>query len=113
MFIRSIVKVLFHCLPFTLSVGFAAVFLTSHSQAEIIKIPIASQADDLQNMPRPERGSSKENVLAEYGNALATNDSVGEPPISRWEYQDFFVIFESDSVIHTVLKHRAKHMPQN
>lgn len=111
MFIRSIVKALFHSLPLVLNIGLGAVFLTSHSQAEIIEIPITSQADDLQHIPRPERGSSKENVLAEYGNALTTNNSVGEPPISRWEYQDFFVVFESDYVIHTVLKHRAKHMP--
>ncbi len=111
MFTRSIVKVLFHSLPLSLSISLGAVFMTSVSQAEIIKIPIASQADDLQDIPRPERGSSKENVLAEYGNALTTNDSVGEPPISRWEYQDFYVVFESNYVIHTFLKHRAKHMP--
>ncbi len=74
--------------------------------AEVIQVPIASQASDLQSVARPERGSSKEAVIAEFGNAIAVGPAVGDPPISRWEYQDFYVYFEYQHVIHTVLKHR-------
>ncbi|MBT5923362.1 MAG: phosphodiesterase [Cellvibrionales bacterium] len=95
---------------FSMSVA-VNIFLISNSQAEVIQIPIASQAEDLQAVDRPERGSSKTQVLAQYGEALSSSNNVGEPPISRWEYQNFYVVFESDSVIHSVLKHRPKHLP--
>ena len=89
----------------------ASVFLMNSIHAEVIQIPVASQAEELQTVDRPMRGSSKANVLAQYGQALSSSDNVGEPPISRWEYQDFYVVFESDIVIHSVLKHRPKHLP--
>lgn len=92
----------------SLSVGLMA---SNEAYADVIQIPVASQANDLQSIPRPERGSSKEQVLAEYGDTVNIIDSVGQPPISRWEYQDFYVVFESNFVIHSVLKHRPKHMP--
>lgn len=80
--------------------------------AEVIQVPIASQASDLQSVARPERGSSREAVIAEFGNAIAVGPAVGDPPISRWEYQDFYVYFEYEHVIHTVLKHRPINMEQ-
>ena len=95
---------------FSISIG-VSVFLIKSSHAEIIQIPVASQAKDLQSVDRPQRGSSKAQVLADYGQALSSSDNVGEPPISRWEYQNFYVVFESDIVIHSVLKHRPKHLP--
>ena len=94
----------------SISIG-ASVFLMNSIYAEVIQIPVASQAEELQTVDRPMRGSSKANVLAQYGQALSSSDNVGEPPISRWEYQDFYVVFESDIVIHSVLKHRPKHLP--
>ena len=95
---------------FSISIGLS-VFLINSSHAEVIQIPVASQAEDLQSVDRPQRGSSKVQVLADYGQALSSSDNVGEPPISRWEYQNFYVVFESDIVIHSVLKHRPKHLP--
>ena len=95
---------------FSISIG-VSVFLLNSSHAEVIQIPVASQAEDLQSVDRPQRGSSKAQVLADYGQALSSSDNVGEPPISRWEYQNFYVVFESDIVIHSVLKHRPKHLP--
>ncbi|MDG1292936.1 MAG: phosphodiesterase [Pseudomonadales bacterium] len=94
----------------SISIG-ASGFLINSIHAEVIQIPIASQAEDLKNADRPQRGSSKVNVLAQYGQALSSTNNVGEPPISRWEYQNFYVVFESDIVIHSVLKHRPKHLP--
>ena len=95
---------------FSISIG-VSVFLLNSSHAEVIQIPVASQAEDLQSVDRPQRGSSKTQVLADYGQVLSSSDNVGEPPISRWEYQNFYVVFESDIVIHSVLKHRPKHLP--
>ena len=119
MFIRVITALTLQVISkqtFGLAIGLlmslsAGLMASSATYAEVIQIPVASQANDLQSVPRPERGSSKEQVLAEYGDAVNIIDSVGQPPISRWEYQDFYVVFESNFVIHSVLKHRPKHMP--
>ena len=74
--------------------------------AELIQVPIASQASELLSVKRPDRGLSKAAVLADYGQAITVTAAVGEPPISRWEYEDYYVYFEYDHVIHTVLKHK-------
>lgn len=78
----------------------------ARASAEVIQVPIASQASDLQSVDRPERGLTKAAVIADFGEAITVGPAVGEPPISRWEYEDFFVYFEYEHVIHTVLKHR-------
>jgi hypothetical protein len=53
---------------------------------------------------RPERGSTQAQVEAKWGAPVTKVAAVGEPPISRWEYQNFTVYFEYDRVIHAVLK---------
>lgn len=51
---------------------------------------------------RPERGMSMERVTESWGQPLARRGPVGDPPISRWEYDDFVVFFEYSRVIHAV-----------
>jgi len=53
---------------------------------------------------QPGRGLSKADVLAAYGEPVAKNDGVGEPPISSWEYDAFVVYFEYDQALHSVAK---------
>ena len=50
----------------------------------------------------PSRGMRMEQVEARYGEPISRSASVGEPPITRWEYAEFTVYFETNSVIHTV-----------
>lgn len=52
----------------------------------------------------PRRGLRMEQVEERYGEPLSRSAAVGEPPIIRWDYPEFTVYFESDSVIHTVLR---------
>lgn len=54
----------------------------------------------------PRSGQSKETVRETFGEPAQRVPAVGEPPISRWQYQDFTVYFEYDHVIHAV-KHRT------
>ncbi|MEH6549699.1 MAG: hypothetical protein V7711_09525 [Pseudomonadales bacterium] len=75
------------------------------AQAEIIQIPIAQQAADIADIPRPITGNKHSAVLAQWGEPMAISGPVGEPPISRWEYPDFYVYFEYEHVVHSVLKH--------
>ncbi len=53
---------------------------------------------------RPGRGMTQKSVRAKYGSPRSARSPVGDPPITRWEYQDFIVYFEHDKVIHTVRK---------
>ncbi|MDH3545592.1 MAG: hypothetical protein OEN22_00730 [Gammaproteobacteria bacterium] len=54
--------------------------------------------------PRPTRGMTEASVQARFGSPVSREAAVGDPPISRWHYQDFIVYFEYDRVIHAVTK---------
>ncbi len=53
---------------------------------------------------RPTRGMTQASVESRYGSPVEIKAPVGDPPITRWEYQDFVVFFEYDKVIHAVAK---------
>lgn len=78
---------------------------TTIGHAELIKIPLGSQAQANQSVDRPHRGLSKKQVEIRFGAPQAIADAIGEPPISSWSYTAYVVFFENDWVIHSVLKH--------
>ena len=80
--------------------------LTSPVQAETIKIGLSKQASSVQDVARPTTGMSKADVEAKFGAPQSQQPAVGEPPISKWEYANFSVYFEGDTVLHSVLHHR-------
>ena len=51
---------------------------------------------------RPARGTTIERVQAEFGAPALELGTVGEPPITRWEYPGFAVYFEHNLVIHAI-----------
>ncbi len=51
----------------------------------------------------PNRGQSMNSVINTYGHPLKKGLSIGKPPIIKWHYRDFTVIFESKYVIQSVL----------
>ena len=77
--------------------------------AEVIQIPVGEQAPEYRNLPRPTRGMSRDAVLNSFGKPLSMGAPVGQPPISKWVYENFTVYFESETVIHSVLTHKPKH----
>jgi len=72
--------------------------------AEDIKIPVGSQAAELQQIAKPTTGMTKSQVKSQFGEPQKENPAKGKPPISSWEYAEFEVYFENDHVIHSVLK---------
>lgn len=55
----------------------------------------------------PAKGMSQSSVLSAYGAPAARQPRVGggsvhQPPITRWDYDDFMVIFENDHVVDAV-----------
>ena len=62
-------------------------------------------------MDMPERGMSKTQVERDLGRPEQTRPAVGQPPISRWVYDDFTVYFEGDYTLHAVSHHAPKPAP--
>jgi hypothetical protein len=50
----------------------------------------------------PRRGASMDKVKDQLGQPVSVSDSVGEPPITRWIYNDRVVYFEHSTVLHVV-----------
>jgi hypothetical protein len=46
-------------------------------------------------------------VQSRFGEPSNRHATVGEPPITRWDYPQFSVYFEHDRVLHTVLARSA------
>ncbi|WP_420426849.1 hypothetical protein [Algiphilus sp.] len=92
--------------PLLLLLTSATVMVPSH--AETLRIPATSlTAEGL-----PERGMTMVAVEAEYGPPETRFDQVGgghakRPPIVRWDYSDFYVVFEKDRAIIAAPKNRA------
>ena len=64
--------------------------------------------DSIQSAPQmqtPRDGLSMSQVRQQFGNPASELPAVGEPPISRWEYNDFSVFFENDLALHSVIHH--------
>lgn len=52
----------------------------------------------------PHRGMSMDKVKNEYGQPAARSNSVGQPPITSWTYNDRIVYFEYSTVLHVVAR---------
>lgn len=55
----------------------------------------------------PQNGLTKAQVEERYGMPSEKRAPVGDPPITRWVYDDFNVFFEYDLVINSVLHQDA------
>ena len=53
-------------------------------------------------LERPARGMTMSTVESRFGAPTAKHPTVGQPPITRWDYAGFAVFFEKDRVIHAV-----------
>lgn len=61
-----------------------------------------SETGNYQNDAAPQRGMSMQRVESKWGQPTRRMSAVGQPPITRWQYDGFVVYFEFDKVIHTV-----------
>ncbi len=78
--------------------------LSVPAQAEVLSLPVqeGSQATvDRSVLPR--RGTSMTSVRSSYGEPNSISGPIGDPPISRWNYDGFSVFFEYEHVINAVI----------
>ena len=64
---------------------------------------ILDEVRQVEKMDLPTNGLSKAEVEARFGEPAARHGAVGEPPISRWDYETYSVYFEHDLVLFSVL----------
>jgi len=74
------------------------------ASADDLIIPVGQQGADKASLELPLRAMKAEAVEEKFGAPLNKSNPVGNPPISNWEYPAYRVFFESDRVLHTVLK---------
>ena len=53
----------------------------------------------------PRRGMTMDKVRNELGEPVNISDTVGEPPITTWTYNDRVIYFEYSNVVHVVVTH--------
>lgn len=84
-------------------IALALLLLAPAVQAEQLQLPL-NAAERACEQACPTRGMTMEAVKKRFGEPSQRRSAVGEPPISRWFYDDFIVYFENNRVLHTVGK---------
>ncbi len=77
-----------------------SLFATGPAWAETLSVP---GNDPAAAAERPKRGSTMSTVQGRYGEPATRHATVGQPPITRWDYPRFSVYFENDRVLHAVI----------
>lgn len=83
--------------------GLMGLLFTSSVQADRLLVETVRDSRG-GSVDAPRNGQSMEQVVSGHGEPMERLQPVGEPPISRWVYEDYTVYFERDRVLHTVLK---------
>lgn len=92
--IASILAATFLLLP---AMGHADVLrMEPTTRTTVVEAPIKFVAT-------PTRGMSMDSVRSAYGEPKTSYPAVGEPPISRWDFEKFHVFFEHNMVLHAVV----------
>lgn len=81
-----------------------ALLLPVSVYADTLQIPIGQQGAG--GLQLPQLGESQRTVLERFGLADEEHPSVGNPPITRWDYREFSVYFEHKHVINSVRHHQ-------
>lgn len=74
------------------------------AQADVL---ILDEVRQVERMELPRNGQDMAAVENDFGAPDQRHSAVGEPPITRWDYEDYSVYFEHDLVLFTVLREGA------
>ena len=83
----------------TLLIGLSTFGYTASSYAEVLQMPSTPKSF---SVTLPGRGMSMTEVIEKFGEPTSKEAEVGEPPITRWNYPNYNVIFEYQYVIHSL-----------
>lgn len=80
-----------------------ALALALAAQIAVADVLLIDEVRQSGKMQLPTNGITKADTEAKFGAPNRKISAVGEPPISRWEYDTFNVYFEYDLVLFSVL----------
>lgn len=83
------------------SLGLALFLCSTYTLSDTLKIPLGQQGSQYTG-GLPQRGNSQNHVLQIWGEPVKRHTSIGQPPITRWDYPGFSVYFEYRHVIRSV-----------
>ncbi|MGD2138052.1 MAG: phosphodiesterase [Gammaproteobacteria bacterium] len=95
------------------SVVFVLTFAMLASSAVSADVLLIDSIESAPAIPTPQRGLTMADVRQQYGNPVTEHPTVSanggpyQPPITRWDYDDYSVFFENDTVIQSVVHHPA------
>jgi hypothetical protein len=78
-------------------------FLLVLSAPALADVLIIDEVRQVERMDLPKNGQSKQAIEARFGAPANKQGAVGDPPISRWDYDQYSVYFEHDLVLYSVL----------
>ncbi len=88
-------------MPFKTNLTFILIALLSTPlMADNLSIPGHFESGSTIKMPQ--RGYSMDRVLEEFGEPDRRIGAIGEPPITEWDYGEFRVFFEYQTVLHSL-----------
>ena len=73
---------------------------TGNLSADVLLIEEVRQAE---RMELPVNGMKQSAVRQRFGDPVKVDAPVGDPPITRWDYNGYSVYFEYDLVLYSVL----------
>jgi hypothetical protein len=77
--------------------------LTALTPAVGADVLLIKEVRQVERMDLPQNGLSKADVEARFGTPEIKHEPVGDPPITRWQYGDYSVYFEFETVLFSVL----------
>ena len=80
-----------------------AIVMTLAVAPAIADVLLIEEVRQSERMELPDNGITKSDVRARFGEPSDTHSPVGDPPITRWDYDGWSVYFEYDRVLFTVL----------
>ncbi|MEJ2213867.1 MAG: hypothetical protein P8Y20_07355 [Gammaproteobacteria bacterium] len=86
-----------------LSAGLAFTAPVALSDVLLIDVINEEAPNSPAGIPRPSRGMNMDTVKKRFGEPAQSFAAVGEPPITRWDYDAYSVFFEHELVLSTVI----------
>lgn len=80
-----------------------ALMLALTLQTVSADVLIIDEVRQAAHMDLPKNGQTKEQIEQKFGAPMKKYAAVGDPPITRWDYDGFNVYFEYNLVLYPVL----------
>ncbi len=80
-------------------IGFL-MLMTGVATADVL---ILDEVRQVERMDLPKNGLSMADIESKYGAPRQRHQAVGDPPITRWDYDNYSVYFEHNLVLFSVL----------